>query len=337
VELVKLYNCIDNNNTEQEMQIRPASISISNDRLFNASMLGMIWKGTSRHQIIACLLAVAVAVLHIAPIEIQRRAIDDAIPAPDLNLLLILSFAYLGLVLTYQLAKFVLNTYQNWIGESVNQYLRHRIIGTEMHQHSQDSGDIASVMINETAEFGEFVGEGISQVCIDLGMLIGVISYMFWMEPQIAIIALLLLIPQAVVTPFMQIKLNELVNRKILLKRKLGREVMGKVADFNEANITTRDLFYNNMRFAFMKFLLKASLGLLSAVGPILIIGIGGYFVIRGQTSLGVVVAFLSGFTKVQEPIHGVITFYRNMAQASVHHKLIADWLKTRHTNNRTM
>lgn len=128
---VRIYR----NNTEQEMQFKPASISISNNQLFSASMFVMIWKCTGARQIIACVLAVGVALLHIAPIEIQRQAVDYAIPAPDLNLLLILSLAYLGLVLAYQLSKFVLNTYQIWIGESINQFLRHRIIGTERQNH----------------------------------------------------------------------------------------------------------------------------------------------------------------------------------------------------------
>jgi ABC-type bacteriocin/lantibiotic exporter with double-glycine peptidase domain len=319
------------------MQFKPASISISNNQLFSASMFVMIWKCTGARQIIACVLAVGVALLHIAPIEIQRQAVDYAIPAPDLNLLLILSLAYLGLVLAYQLSKFVLNTYQIWIGESINQFLRHRIIGTERQNHSRYSNEIASVMVDETAQFGQFAGEGISQVCIDLGMLIGVISYMFWVEPKIATIALFLLVPQAIITPFMQIKLNALINRKIRLKRELGRDIVGTLADFDEASMTTSELFHNNMRFAFIKFLLKACLGLMSAIGPILIIGVGGYFVIRGQTSLGVVVAFFTGFSKVQEPIHGVILFYRNAAQANIRYELIVDWLKKRHADGSSM
>ncbi len=46
---------------------------------------------------------------------------------------------------------------------------------------------------------------------------------------------------------------------------------------------------------------------------------------IIGQTSVGIVVAFLSGFERFGEPIRDML-FYREMEQSRVEYDLIRDW-----------
>ena len=54
---------------------------------------------------------------------------------------------------------------------------------------------------------------------------------------------------------------------------------------------------------------------------------IGGIMVIQGQTEIGIVVAFISGFSKLSDPIRELITYYRDAAQPAVKHQMIADWM----------
>lgn len=312
--------------------IRPIKIAVNREQVTGVSMLAFTWLTTGRHQIVASFLAVTLALLNVVPIELQRRAIDDAIPAPDLSQLIWLMLAYLAVVILFQINKFLLNSYQSWIGESVNRCLRQNIIAGEIelpkkNQASQDNSEIAAVIGDETAKYSEFIGEGYSQVIIDISMLIGVTFYMFVVEPKIAIFAVALLIPQAIVTPMMQAKLNSLLKEKLLLRRELSREMVGK-RDFSGARNTATELFDINIRFSLMKFALKSLLGFMSALGPILIVGVGGYYAIYGETTIGVIVAFLGGFRRIEEPTRGVVAFYRKAAQATVEHKLITSWLE---------
>lgn len=313
------------------MQLNPININMDRKTIIGLSMPGFAWRAAGRHQIVACLLAITLAFLNVAPIEVQRRAIDNAIPAPDLNLLVWLSGTYLVLVMLFQINKFLLNSYQVWIGESTNHFLRQSIILGETQSHSDhtsdlDDSEIASVIGSETASYSEFIGEGFSQVIIDISMLLGVTIYMFVVEPKIAIFAAVLLVPQAIITPMMQSRLNALLERKLRLRRELSQDVVGR-HDYADAEVTTKGLFNNNMRFAFMKFILKSLLGFMSALGPVLIVGVGGYYAIHGETTIGVIVAFLGGFRRIEEPARGVVTFYRNSAQANVQHRLISNWL----------
>jgi ABC-type bacteriocin/lantibiotic exporter with double-glycine peptidase domain len=49
--------------------------------------------------------------------------------------------------------------------------------------------------------------------------------------------------------------------------------------------------------------------------------------VIIGQTSLGVVVAFISGFERLADPLRQLVTFYTLAAQSRVRHEAIARWM----------
>ena len=48
---------------------------------------------------------------------------------------------------------------------------------------------------------------------------------------------------------------------------------------------------------------------------------------IIGQTSLGVVVAFISGFERLADPLRQLVTFYTLAAQSRVRHQAIAGWM----------
>jgi ABC-type bacteriocin/lantibiotic exporter with double-glycine peptidase domain len=49
--------------------------------------------------------------------------------------------------------------------------------------------------------------------------------------------------------------------------------------------------------------------------------------VIQGETTIGVVVAFISGFERLAASLHELIAYYRIAAQANVQHRMIARWM----------
>lgn len=55
---------------------------------------------------------------------------------------------------------------------------------------------------------------------------------------------------------------------------------------------------------------------------------IGGYLVIEGQTTIGTVVAFVSGLDRVSAPLHDLLNFYRAYEQAKVQHQMIVAWVE---------
>ena len=65
----------------------------------------------------------------------------------------------------------------------------------------------------------------------------------------------------------------------------------------------------------------------LDAFGPIAVLVVGGYMVIRNQTDVSTLVVFISGFQKLADPWDQLVNFYRTVSNARVTYGLIADVL----------
>ena len=63
-------------------------------------------------------------------------------------------------------------------------------------------------------------------------------------------------------------------------------------------------------------------------MGPLVVLIVGGYLVIQGQTTIGIVVAFVSGFERISSPLHDLLNFYREYEQAKVQHQMIVKWVE---------
>src|SRR3546814_5050865 len=59
-------------------------------------------------------------------------------------------------------------------------------------------------------------------------------------------------------------------------------------------------------------------MNLLSAIAPLSVLLVGGLMVIAGETTIGVVVAFISGFERLSTPLRELVAYYRVAAQANV-------------------
>lgn len=165
---------------------------------FTVSMSG-------KHQIALCLLAMLTTLINLIPIELQRRIIDSAIDEGSISVLLNLAMIYILVLLSYQFTKLIFRIYQGWVAESTIRTLREDLIKMQSRYEdkSSNSGEAVSIISTEVESVGTYIGEHISDASSNIMMLIGVGAYMFVVEPQIATFALLFLIPQIVLVPFM--------------------------------------------------------------------------------------------------------------------------------------
>jgi ABC-type multidrug transport system fused ATPase/permease subunit len=286
-----------------------------------------IWLMTGWWQVWLALLAIAVAGLNLAPIELQRRIIDNALAEKDAALLMRLGALYAGALILHQLAKITLRMGQGWVGERTSAYTRRHLYGLERHEAQRRPGALVSVLVSEVDKLGGFVGGGPSKAVGNLAMLVGVFGYMIYVEPRIAALSILLLVPQAVVAPLIQRRLNRMIARRLTLLRRFGDEASeGAAPDI--AGQTILSVLRNRLGYIRLKAVMKASLNLLNGVAPLAILLWGGWLVIEGETTVGVLVALVSGFNRIADPTRELIAFYREAAQASVQHEQIAAWMR---------
>lgn len=288
------------------------------------------------HQLGLCLIAMMTTLLELVPIELQRRIIDTAIENQNVSALATFGIAYAGVLLLHQLTKFLFRLYQAWIAESTMKNTRRRLIeihSTNAENPEQNGGSAVSVIGAEIEGIGTFVGEHISDASANAMMLLGASAYMLYVEPQLAVYALLFFIPQIVLTPFMQRLLNRLIEIRVELLRKLGNSLTDTELSGNGSQTITGKIYSNRIRYALVKYAMKSLINLLNSLGPLTVVLYGGYLAVHGETTAGIIVAFLSGFQRMSGPVRGLITFYRLAAQTNVQHQKVEQWIEQRKTN----
>ncbi len=313
----------------------PNRIERTGDDTPATSLFRYVVRMSGWRQAAVCGLAAVVAALSVAPLELQRLIVDEAVEAGDLSRLYALGAVYFAVIVALQLLKFLFRMYQGWLSESA-------IIATRSHllrlygdgpkkEAGEETGRAVSIVGAEVEKLGGFVGEGFSGACANAAMLLGVAIYMFVVEPAIALLSLLFLLPQIALTPLIQRRLNQLLEQRIQYMRDLGDDV-SKVdePDAKRGQDALRAIYRNRIKFFAVKFAMKAALNFLNALAPLSVLIYGGSLVYSGEASVGVVVAFLSGFERMSKPIRELIAFYRVAAQATVQHQLIAKWMLKR-------
>jgi ABC-type multidrug transport system fused ATPase/permease subunit len=76
------------------------------------------------HQLWLSLLATAIFLLNMAPLELQRRIIDAAVKGNPFRPILMLGVLYVGVVLAFGLIKLFAIVYRGWIAESATYAVR---------------------------------------------------------------------------------------------------------------------------------------------------------------------------------------------------------------------
>jgi ABC-type bacteriocin/lantibiotic exporter with double-glycine peptidase domain len=306
----------------------PKTIRRTGDDTPARSLAGFVWRMTGRQQIWLCLLAVATALLGLAPVDLQRRIIDGPISDGDIRGLVLLGLLYLGVVLLHRVLRLLQLLWQSWLAESTILYVRNHLIGLYGKRDPEDRhpGEAVSIVNAEVNHLGGFAGQAPSQAFANITMLVGMLAYMLWMAPEIAGLSVALVLPQVLLMPIIQQRLNRLVNERILMMRALGEDISNEPVVAGNGRLMA--IYRNRMAFEFWKNLMKALLNTLNLLAPLAVLGWGGYLVIQGQTTVGVLVAFLSGFDRLAAPVRELLTFYRNAQQAAVQHDQIARWMR---------
>lgn len=296
-----------------------------------SSLLSYVNIMSGRHQIFLSVLGTLLALVAIAPLELQRRIINEAIEAADLRLLVIFGVLYLAAVLLQSTLKLALRLYRGAVGEDVMRGARRRIfhsqVGSGSSREDAHDGRSVSVFQTELEELGGFVAEGVSEFVVQGGTLIAVLGYMLIVEPALALISLAFFIPQMILIPPLQRVVSRLTRERTELVRGLGSEITDedpKAEDrFRRELDEIRD---NRINLHFFKNLSKGLVNLINHLAPLSVLTIGGWMVIEGQTTLGVVVAFLSGFERMADPVRQLMALYRQYDRARVKYHMVVDW-----------
>src|SRR5687767_2568098 len=91
------------------------------------TIFGYIRRFTLRHQLALAALSIVVFLLSAAPLEFQRRIVNDAINQGAVASIVWLALGYAGVAFAEGVVKLVMNIYRGWVSENAVRQLRNTI------------------------------------------------------------------------------------------------------------------------------------------------------------------------------------------------------------------
>ena len=168
-------------------------------------------------------------------------------------------------------------------------------------------GTAISMLGAETEDMSGFAGDALALPLLTGGTVIWVVGYLIWIEPLIAAIALILYFPQLLVVPAIQFTINRLARLRIRQLRNLSHLAIHGPFNRRKPGQTAGQalidrLYRIRIRIYVRKFFLTELGNFLDSLGPIVVLTVGGYLAIIGETQVSTLVVFISGLQKSPTP-----------------------------------
>lgn len=305
-----------------------------------------VWRTSARAQLLLTLLAIVVFLLELAPLELQRRIVNGAVETQSYHLIALLCGLYLLVALLQGGLKLVLNVYRGRVIEAACKQLRMEpklvaVATSEKESGPKEQGVAISIVTSEVDAVGGFVGVSFSDLVLNGGILLSVFGYMLFLEPWMAAVAVALFIPQVFFIPILQEAINRRTAERIKTVRGIAVDMVDTENGREEQRQKTyrrrvREVFELNMQIYRRKFGMTFLMNLLYQLGIIGILAVGGWLLLRGETEVGTVVAFISGLTRTSDPWNDLVDYFRNLTNAGVKYQLIEQVIGERESPART-
>jgi ABC-type multidrug transport system fused ATPase/permease subunit len=282
-----------------------------------------------RWRVAAMFLSVVVATAaSLAPAPLAKVAIDDGIKKGDVGTLDLVVVAFLVSAVVYAIFTYLQTYLVGWVGQRALQDLR-----VQLFQHLQDlsigfysrnrAGVIISRITNDVEALDQLVEDGLATLLQSGLTLIGVVVILFVLDAQLALLtflALPLLLIGGVVFRIASADAYRLTRERIAaitgylqeslsgirVVRAFGQE-RRHIARFGELNEENRDA---NLKTVYLNAAYFPAVELLSALVTVEILVIGGIEAINGNTSTGVVFAFIAALNNFFDPIQQLSQLY---------------------------
>ena len=299
-----------------------------------------ILRHSARAQLLILAMTVASFPFLYATLELPKLIINDALSGEQLHRVLdyqfdqveylfVLCGLFLVLVLINGGFKYVLNVYEGIVGERMLRRLRYDLFARVLrfplpNFRRVSTGEIVQMINAEVEPLGGFIGSAFALPAFQGGTLLTILTFMFVQDPIMGLAAIILYPIQIYIIPKLQRQVNLLGKARVRQVRRLAdriSETVGGVRDIR-ANDTTqyeRARFSKELGVVFniryqiykKKFLIKFINNFMAQLGPFFFYSIGGYLVIKGDLTLGALVAVVGAHKELYSPWKELLSHYQ--------------------------
>ena len=288
---------------------------------------------TGRSQILLIAMSIIVAALAAVPLQFQKDIINGLDEGMEVRTLVLYCAGYLAVIILTNALKFTLTYRASTLGESVIRHVRrvmfdeHKKRNDENADNRFEPGTLATIMAAESEEIGRFAGGAVAHPLLQFGTLVSVVSYIMATQPYLGLFLIGVVVPQAILALGMQQMVNKRIAERVKVLRRVNRTISSE--DLDEARQGIMDDFdriYETRRSIFrFKFTMKFALNVITGIGTVGILFIGGLLVFEDKTDIGTVVAALSALVRLSDPWRQLITFYRELSAVRVKFDILVE------------
>jgi ABC-type bacteriocin/lantibiotic exporter with double-glycine peptidase domain len=84
------------------------------------------------------------------------------------------------------------------------------------------------------------------------------------------------------------------------------------------------EVFQLNLGIVKLRYSMKFLMNVTHNVGRVVVLGVGGWYVINGQAEVGMIVAFISGLNNVRDPWGDLVNWYQDMMVTRAKYRVFA-------------
>ena len=311
------------------------------------SIFAYIRKHSWRQQLVILLLTLLSFPPLYYSLDLQKTIVNRALSHPEerhgvlgyqldqLHYLLVLCGAFLAMVLIGGILKYVLNVYAGVVAERM---LRRQRYGSTAgralplpHLRRVSTGELVQMINSETEALGGFVGDALAVPAFQGGTLLTSLLFIFMQDWKLGIAAIALYPGQMWLIPKLQRRVNSLGKLRVRQVRKNAErisEMAAGVRDIRSNDAAQYELarfseelgevYWIRFDIYKLKFLIKFLNNFIAQLGPFFFFSIGGYLVIKGQITLGALVAVVGAHKDLSAPWKELLSYYQNLFDVKV-------------------
>lgn len=319
------------------------------------SIFSFIWKYSRRDQLLLLAFTLFTFPFLYATLELPKRIINDAIGADtafitifgyeltQVQFLMALCFGYLASVLAHGLLKMRLNTMKGVLSERLLRRFRYQLVSRMMrfprsYFQETSQGELVSMVTSEAEPMGGLMGDAVAQPVFQAGQMLIIVMFLFLQSVWFGLAGMALIPLQAWLIPLLQRQINQLNKERIKEVRHFAAEIGETAAGITDlrtnggwryrlAGFTDRlgRLFEVRFRIYQKKFFMKFLNNFIGQLTPFFFYAVGGYLAIKGEITVGALVAALAAYKDLSSPWKELLAYYNQTQDMAVRWDIVVE------------
>ena len=309
--------------------------------IYKRSLFSWVLRTKWSFQLLLVLLIFGLVFMRVLPLEIQKRIVNEVLAVGDVGQLVTYCLIFLLAVLLSSLLKLAVNALQTVIGQRALTDMRR-----ELYQHilrlplsffrKTPTGTVVASLVTELAASANFVGAAVAVPLSNVLTLVAIGAYLIWLNALLGIVTLSIYPIALFVVPLVQRGVNNWNKQRVDSSNKMASRITESVSGISEihaqGSFQSEEHSYNTIIERLLRIRIiwtlyrhgvKVTNNLFVGLGPVVVMLLGGYLLMQGETELGSIVAFLSAQEKLYDPWKELIDFYQTQQDASVRYNKV--------------